>query len=149
MPVAEEEADRSAAPSVVRTTLAQLTEADPRAVELLAEDAALRRAVVAVLAASRSLSRVVVTDRLALELLGRLDHRPGLPEGDAESLARWKRLELLRIAARDLTGVDDLPATGRLLAELADDVLRQAHRIAGPPAAVSYTHLTLPTKRIV
>ncbi len=134
MLVADEEVDRSAAPAAVRTGLAQLGEAEPSSAVLLAEQAELRHAVVAVLAASRSLGRVVVTDGMALDVLGHLDRRPAPPDGDADDLARWKRLELLRIAARDLTGVDDLPTTGRLLAHLADEVLRQAHRLAGARA---------------
>ena len=134
MLVADEEVDRSAAPAAVRTALAQLAESHPTSERLLAASPDLRRAVVAVLAASRSLTRVVVADRMALDVLCQLDRRPQRTEGDAGSLARWKRLELLRIAARDLTGLDDLPATGRLLAELADDVLRQAHRLAGTRA---------------
>jgi len=132
--VADEEVDRSAAPAAVRTGLAQLAEAEPSSPGLLAGDAALRRAVVAVLAASRSLGRVIVADRRALGVLGELDRRPAPPDGDADAVARWKRLELLRIAARDLTGLDDLPTTGRLLAHLADDVLRHAHRLAGAGA---------------
>jgi len=131
---ADEEIDRSAAPPAVRTGLASLADANPHAVELLAVDPALRHAVVTVLAASRSLGRLLVADPMALDVLGHLERRPQLPDGDAESLARWKRLELLRVAGRDLTGLDDLPTTGRLLAGLADDVLRQAHRLAGPAA---------------
>lgn len=134
MPAADDLVDRSAAPDAVRNALAQLAEAEPSSEAMLAEDRGLRRGVVAVLAASRSLTRVVVADVMALDVLGHLGRRPQLPDGDAGSLARWKRLELLRVAARDLTGVDDLAATGRLLAALADDVLRQAHRLAGPPA---------------
>jgi glutamate-ammonia-ligase adenylyltransferase len=134
MSVTDEEVDRSAAPGAVRIALAQLADAEPDAARLLADDADLRRAVVAVTAASRSMTRVVVADGLALEVLGHLDRRPQPPNGDADSLARWKRLELLRIAARDLIGLDDLPTTGRLLADLADDVLGQAHRLAGPHA---------------
>jgi len=132
--VADDEVDHSAAPAAVRTGLASLAESDPRSTARLGDDPVLRHAVIAVLAASRSLGRLVVADRMALEVLGHLGRRPAIPEGDADSLARWKRLELLRIAARDLTGMDQLPATGRLLADLADDVLRQAHRLAGPAA---------------
>ncbi|MEJ7765080.1 MAG: hypothetical protein WKF86_06255, partial [Acidimicrobiales bacterium] len=134
MLVADEEVERSAAPGAVRTGLLQLGEVNAEAVGLLAEDPGLRRAVVAVLAASRSLTRVVVTDGMSLEVLSHLDRRPDQPDGDASELARWKRLELLRIAARDLTGVETLATTGRLLAELADDVLRHAHRLAGERA---------------
>lgn len=114
--------------------LATLADSAPHAAALLLEDPLLRHAVVVVLAASRSLGRLIVADGLALDVLRHLDRRPALPEGDADSLARWKRLELLRIAARDLTGIDDLATTGRLLADLADDVLQHAHRLAGPAA---------------
>jgi glutamate-ammonia-ligase adenylyltransferase len=41
-------------------------------------------------------------------------------------LSRWKALELLRIAARDLCGEVSLEAVGRALADLADGVLRAA-----------------------
>ncbi len=41
-------------------------------------------------------------------------------------MRRWKRLELLRIAARDLLGLDDLPAVGAGLARMAGDVLAAA-----------------------
>lgn len=130
----DDEVDRSADPVAVRTGLASLADAEPRAATLMAEDPALRHAVISVIAASRSLGRLVVADGMALEVLGHLERRPAPPDGDAESLARWKRLELLRIAARDLVGVDGLATTGRLLADLADDVLRRAHRLAGPGA---------------
>ena len=113
MPVTDEDVDRSAAPEAVRIALSQLADAEPDAARLLADNTDLRRVVVAVTAASRSLTRVVVADGLALDVLGHLDRRPQPPDGDADSLARWKRLELLRIAGRDLTGLDDLPATGR------------------------------------
>ena len=42
----------------------------------------------------------------------------------------WKQLEYLRIAARDLTGIDELDATGQALAELAADVFNSACRLA-------------------
>ena len=41
-------------------------------------------------------------------------------------MRRWKRLELFRIAARDLLGLDDLPAVGAGLARMAGDVLAAA-----------------------
>ena len=34
-------------------------------------------------------------------------------------MRRWKRRELLRVAVRDLLGIEDMPAVGRELAELA------------------------------
>ena len=48
--------------------------------------------------------------RSAIDVLAQLDRRPGLEADDAVALAGWKRLELLRIAARDLLGVDGLEA---------------------------------------
>jgi glutamate-ammonia-ligase adenylyltransferase len=132
--VADEEVDHSAAPAAVRTGLASLADANPTGAAHLAEEPDLRRAVIAILGASRSLGRLLVADDEAVAVLRRLDQRPAVPDGDAEDLARWKRRELLRIAALDLTGVDDLPTTGRRLADLADDVLREAHRLAGSGA---------------
>ena len=44
------------------------------------------------------------------------------PSGGVEDLVRWKRRELLRIAARDLTGRDGLEQVGWALAQMADDV---------------------------
>jgi glutamate-ammonia-ligase adenylyltransferase len=135
--VFDEEVDRSAAPEAVRAALATLVERRPDSLDRLA-DRALRRALVAVLAASRSLTRVVLTDPGALDVLAHLDAgAPTAPPGASgrvDSLARWKRLELLRIAARDLLGLDDLPTTGHALASLADDVLTAAAALAGPVA---------------
>lgn len=50
---------------------------------------------------------------------------------DADALARWKRLEHLRITARDLLGLDDVEQTAAALADAASAVLRAAVRIAG------------------
>ncbi len=121
--------ERSAAPAAVAVALDRLSDAVPGVQSRLAAEPALRDAVFAVTAASRSLTELVVSEPAALELLADLDRRPILEEGD--DLRRWKRLELLRIAARDLTGLDDLPATGRALARLADEVLQAAAAAAG------------------
>src|SRR4029450_4444009 len=62
------------------------------------------------------------------------DLATAVPEGsdvDADGLVRWKRLEQLRIMARDLLGLDDLGTPTAALAELATAVLRAAVRIAG------------------
>ena len=53
---------------------------------------------------------------------------------DVDDLVRRKRLEQLRIAARDLLGLDDLEATTAALAELAADVLRRLARWPGSTA---------------
>jgi glutamate-ammonia-ligase adenylyltransferase len=123
--------ERSAAPERVHTALARLADTDPGAIDRLGADAGLRSALVAVLAASRSLTHFCLTDREALEVLAHLDRRPG----ERDDLPRWKNLEYLRLAARDLTGTDDLAAVGRHLARLADDVVQGAWTLAGEPAA--------------
>lgn len=85
----------------------------------------------AVRAASRSLSRLLDADPAAIEVLDRLDQPVTVDGGDADQLARQKDHELLRIAARDLTGLDDLRTTARSLSDLGDAVLRSAVSIAG------------------
>ncbi len=126
--------ERSASPAVVAVALERLSDAVPGVQARLAGDHALRDAVFAVTAASRSLTELLMSEPAALEVLADLDHRPVRPEGDDPPetwLRRWKRLELLRIAARDLTGLDELPAVGRALARLADEVLQAAAAAAG------------------
>ena len=125
--------ERSASPAAVSVALDRLSDAVPGLQARLAGDHALRDAVFAVTAASRSLTELLLSDPAALELLAHLDQRPILDEDDGEGngLRRWMRLELLRIAARDLTGLDDLPVVGRGLAQLADEVLQAAARTAG------------------
>ena len=57
----------------------------------------------------------------------------------ATSWCRWKDLEELRIAARDLLGLDPLEDTVAAISALAADVLAAAHRLVapeGPPLAV-------------
>ncbi len=136
--------ERSAAPAAVAVALERLSDAVPGVQGRLAGDHALRDAVFAVTAASRSLTELLLSEPAALELLADLGQRPVLHDGDGDGgdgseenpseqnrLRRWKRLELLRIAARDLTGLDDLPAVGRGLAQLADEVLQAAAATAG------------------
>ena len=119
--------DRSAAPAAVRLALERLGEAQPATLDRLAGDDRLLEAFVAVTAASRSLAELLVTDGAALEVLADLGRRPALASGG--EVRRWKRLELLRIAARDLLGMDELPEVGAGLARMAADVLCAA---AGP-----------------
>ncbi len=109
--------------------------------------------VVAVLAASPALGRLLQSDPSALNVLRHLDRPvpleldgpavdparvppPGSGEagGAAGSLVTWSRREQLRVAARDLIGLDDLEAVGRNLSRLADTVLTHAHRLAAPGA---------------
>jgi glutamate-ammonia-ligase adenylyltransferase len=88
-----------------------------------------RAAAAAVTAASRSLTRLLLTDPGAFDVLCALDERPG--GGD---LVTWNRREYLRIAARDLLGLDGIEAVGAGLARLAADVLRGAWLEAGEPS---------------
>jgi glutamate-ammonia-ligase adenylyltransferase len=109
-------------PARAELGLSRLVETVPDARERLRGSAALARAVVTVMAASPFLTRTCVTDPLALDVLAHLD-RPLAP---VPPLSRWKALELLRIAARDLSGEVPLEAVGLALAELADGVLTEA-----------------------
>ncbi|MDQ1415918.1 MAG: [glutamine synthetase] adenylyltransferase / [glutamine synthetase]-adenylyl-L-tyrosine, partial [Acidimicrobiaceae bacterium] len=134
-PVLAEAAERSADPAAAGLAVARLTERRPGAADRLHADTGLLSAVVAVGAASPHLSRLLTADPAALDVLARLADRPELDRADPAALARWKRLEQLRIAARDLLGMDALEATGSALAQLADDVLADAVRLAGVDGA--------------
>jgi [glutamine synthetase] adenylyltransferase / [glutamine synthetase]-adenylyl-L-tyrosine phosphorylase len=132
--VLAELAERSAAPGLAHLALERLATAHDGLVDRLVDDPTLARTVVATCAASRSLTLLLETDAEALEVLAHLDRRSPPPVGDAldeESLRRWKALEYLRVAARDLTDRDDMPATGAAVAALAIDVLAAAHALAG------------------
>jgi glutamate-ammonia-ligase adenylyltransferase len=117
--------DRSAAPAAVRLSIERLEAARPEARARL-HDVALGAAVVAVVAASRDLARLVENEPAALDVLGHLDERPERRGDDGDAVARWKRLEYLRIAARDLLGTDDFTAVVTALSTLARDVLKRA-----------------------
>lgn len=130
----DEAIERTADPGAVRTALGRLEGAHPGLLTKLDHDEALRGVVLAVVAASRSLTLLLETDPVTLDVLGDLAvpvPPPALGTLDEHSLARWKARELLRIAARDLTGVDDLPASGTALAALATDVLVASCALAG------------------
>ena len=127
--------ERSAAPATVAIAVDTLAETHPDLRDRLEADAGLLDALVTVAAASRVLTRLLVSDPDAVDVLADLDTRPPLEDGSVEQLAAWKQRELLRIAARDLVGIDQLAAVGRHLATLADDVLGVSWRLAGPGAA--------------
>jgi glutamate-ammonia-ligase adenylyltransferase len=114
--------ERSAAPAGVAIALEQLGEPDPGLFGRLDADPALLDALVCVLGASRALTQLCRTDPYAIDVLADLDRRAPAPRGDADALVAWKRRELLRIAARDLTGRDGLEAVGGALSRMADDV---------------------------
>jgi glutamate-ammonia-ligase adenylyltransferase len=133
----DEAAARSARPAQVRTALARLTEHTPDLGDRLDGDERLRGALVAVTATSRSLTRLLHQAPDALDTLADLDTRRPPDCGSVEALVRWKRLELLRIAARDLLLLDELTATAAALSAMADDVLAGAVALAGAPGAVA------------
>ncbi|HTZ08433.1 MAG TPA: bifunctional [glutamine synthetase] adenylyltransferase/[glutamine synthetase]-adenylyl-L-tyrosine phosphorylase [Acidimicrobiales bacterium] len=128
-------ADRSAAPDAVRALLARLGDERPETLGTLLDAGAptpLALALVRVAGASNVLGRLCVADPDALGVLGALEHPVALDGADAASLARTKRLELLRIAARDLLGLDGLDAVVAALSSLAEEVLQGAVALADP-----------------
>ena len=82
-------------------------------------------------AASNSLGRLCVVDPAALDVLDALDRPVPVDRSDPTALARSKHLALLRIAARDLLGLDTLEQVGTALSDLARDVLDGAVALAG------------------
>ncbi len=136
--------DRSADAPTARTVVARVIEARPAVAEELASNVLLRDGLIALACASRSLSSAVIADTALLDPLRdpesfareqsvddyRVAWREVAP-ADERGLRRWKRRELLRIAARDLLGAADLPAVGRELAALAQVCLEAALAIAG------------------
>src|SRR5947209_19447201 len=97
----DETIERSADPIAVRRAVDSLDG------DRLRSSPELAGVVAAVVAASRFLTRLLLADPAALDVLGDLAARPaGLTADSVDELARWKRLELLRIAGRDLVGLD-------------------------------------------
>jgi glutamate-ammonia-ligase adenylyltransferase len=136
-PTLTDAVERSAAPVAVAVAIERLVDEHADLAARLESDAGLRDAIVAVTGASRALTDVCLRDPAAMDVLAALDRRPELEAADVDDLARWKRLELLRIAARDLLGRDRLEAVVQALAALAGDVLTAAWTFAGePPLAV-------------
>jgi glutamine synthetase adenylyltransferase len=123
--------ERSADPGAVRAALDRL---DDDTVDRLASSPAVAEAVVTVVAASRSATRLIETDAAALDVLTELDAPAPADVADAagpDELVRAKRLAQLRITARDLMGRDTLEQTTAALADLAAAVLAAAVRLAG------------------
>lgn len=124
--------ERSADPARVRAVLDRLTRAWPDLSDRLLADEPLAARLVAVVAASRSLAGLLERDELALNMLTEpAVRRPPA----AEDVVGWKRRELLRIAALDLTGAAGLAATTGALSSMARDVLAAAHATATAPLA--------------
>ena len=112
--------------------MARILEGRPDLTDRFAVDQRLAAATVAVTAASPHLTRLCVADPTAIDVLADLDRPLVLDQAaNAAGLVRWKRLGLLRIAARDLLGLDRLEQTGAALARLAEDVLAGAGALAG------------------
>ena len=144
-PALAEAIDTSADASTARTVVARIVDAHPGIGDELLEHRRLRLGLVALACASRSLSSAVIADPTLLDPLRDTDDLGGertvdtylsawhaFGEPDAGGLRRWKRREMLRVAARDLLGVADLPAVGRELAALAQVCLAAALEIVGP-----------------
>lgn len=137
----------SASPPTVAAALDHLVGRFPDAAGRLEADKRLRTRVVTVSAASNWLARLLASDPAALDVLEDLDTTPALslPDGGsslptstareerAVALARWKQLEMLRIAARDLLAIDELEAVGAGLSRLANNAAAEALTIAGAP----------------
>lgn len=122
----------SAAPAEVAVALARITEAHAGLADRLADDEVLTEALVAVVAASRSLTELCLADASAIEVLADLDSACLLGEpADLAELRRRQRSCLLRIAARDLLGRDDLTVVTAELAALASQVMDHAYRLCG------------------
>jgi glutamate-ammonia-ligase adenylyltransferase len=124
-------AELSAAPAAVRAALAHLVDGAPGSVDRLRDDVELAARLVAVLAASRALTRQIEADPAGhLDVLAALDVRPPVTDTTVVQLVAWRNKEFLRIAARDLTGLDDLEAIGADLASLGNQVLESACSLA-------------------
>lgn len=119
----DELVERSADPARVRGSLERLVRAWPDLPDRLRADEALAHRVVAVVAASRSLTELLVRDPRALEVLAAPGERPPPVRDD---LVGWKRRELARVAALDLSGVATLTETTAGLSAMARDVLSSA-----------------------
>ncbi|MGZ8753027.1 MAG: bifunctional [glutamine synthetase] adenylyltransferase/[glutamine synthetase]-adenylyl-L-tyrosine phosphorylase [Acidimicrobiia bacterium] len=142
--------ERSADPPMARTMLSRVFEAHPELAEIVRDQPLVRDALIAIACASRSLTTALVHDATLVETLEDPDAF-SLPRdadeyrlllasdgvADPAALRRWKRRELLRIAARDLLGRSDLPTVGRELAALAEACLAGALAIAEPAVAIA------------
>ena len=127
--------ERSAAPAAVAIALDAVADTHPWLRDRLGTDPELLHTLVAVTAASRHLARLLATDPGALGVLADLDQAVDVGGTTVADLAASKQRELLRIAARDLAGLDTLEAVGANLARLADGVMATAWRLSGEGAA--------------
>jgi [glutamine synthetase] adenylyltransferase / [glutamine synthetase]-adenylyl-L-tyrosine phosphorylase len=142
--------DRSADPRGARAALSRILEAQPEIGAELRSDRVVREALIAIVCASRPLSAALIQDETLIEPLrdpatfsaerSVADYQSAATKaeiGDPDALRHWKRREYLRIAARDLLRVADLPAVGRELSALADVCLETAVTLAAPDGSLA------------
>ncbi|MGZ4688443.1 MAG: bifunctional [glutamine synthetase] adenylyltransferase/[glutamine synthetase]-adenylyl-L-tyrosine phosphorylase [Acidimicrobiia bacterium] len=143
--------ERSADPHAARAALSRVLEAQPELAAELRDNRLVRDALIAIACASRSLSAALAQDATLVDPLrdtdafhaerSTIEYRTSIAVSsvdDPDALRHWKRREYLRIAARDLLGVADLPTVGRELAALAEVCLDRALVLCEPdvPLAV-------------
>jgi [glutamine synthetase] adenylyltransferase / [glutamine synthetase]-adenylyl-L-tyrosine phosphorylase len=127
--------ERSADPARARAALERWRRTQPDGVERLSAAPDLAARAVAVLAASRTLGELLVTDRSALDAVtGGAPAEAPPADRPVADLVAWKRRELLRIAAADLVGAASLEATVAALSAMARRVLAAAHERAAATA---------------
>ena len=126
MAILDDLAARSADPGAVSVALERIAESDPTVLDRSADDRAFAARLVAVISASRSMTTLLSADPLAVEQLAELDHRAPVGASSPKALVAWKKREYLRIAARDLVGIDQLEQTGSALSRMAAEVLHAA-----------------------
>lgn len=142
--------ERAADPRAARSLLERAIEAHPELGEELVARTLVRDGLVALACASRSLSNAVLGDPSLLDPLRDGDEFAAersvegfqhswnaYDDHTAVGLRRWKRREILRVAARDLLGAADLPVVGRELAALAEVCLRSALAIVDTDAPLT------------
>jgi glutamate-ammonia-ligase adenylyltransferase len=126
--------ERSAAPAFVRSSIEQLQQ-HPEATRWL-DDVAVVEAYCAVAGASRQLVGRISARPELLGVLAELGQRVELgqldPDFGGRELIGWYEAEYLRVAARDLLGLDPLPATVAAISALARDVVATACALVVP-----------------
>ncbi len=133
----------SPSPRIAAITIEDLFDAQPGLAERVDSDPGLAKALVAVLSYSRFFSRLCRRDPRSIEVLANLDKRvdleamtggEGHPQGvwnkggsvgetSNHAIADWKNLEMLRIAARDLLGLDDFETVAASISDVAIQVI--------------------------
>jgi [glutamine synthetase] adenylyltransferase / [glutamine synthetase]-adenylyl-L-tyrosine phosphorylase len=144
--------ERSADAQAARAGVERLVEAQPDVADALTSAGVMLDAVVAIATASHSLlaaliqdpdATAVIADRAVLTRAAtETDYRSNVADvldsdDPSAELRRRKRRSLVRIAARDLLGMADLPATALELAFLAQACIGAALEIAKPDVAMA------------